>query len=251
MLTDFQHISHTEAYGVINHLMTVLDRYYFCGSLTQGPNPIASLLLSESSYYSLHGALGFNTSPVYRFRHRKIVIYLKLKGRTLDKNHVLHTLTHEMVHAYVNTFCNLCDLDRDAVVGPNGDNHGSLWKKVFDNVLHDLQTWHPELADLPNATMSRTWLDRIERWYLGRMWARESIQRQWDGVEIVKKGGVTWSLTFPSKRILNRIGYRSHIDFVRDEVPNIRRIIGVTVATSSFILLTIFAIVVQRYLGVN
>ena len=148
----------------LNSWAKMIDRYFFFNALTRGSDPATSIIVLESAEYRLRYWLAFTGSE--RPTKAPVTLYRTFRGTPLEKLHLLHTLIHEMTHAYCHVFNANCPTDGGRLPlghgakNPRGDGHGPLWSDIFRISLLRVADWGREVGDVVTAR------PRNEGWYL-------------------------------------------------------------------------------------
>ncbi|KAI1817293.1 hypothetical protein GGS20DRAFT_592217 [Poronia punctata] len=155
LLPDLEHATIQEYYDALESWMVLLDKYFFSGSLTQGPERLVSLRLSANNWVMTWR--GMTTYSIV-LPHRRMAILLRdpNSGKRYSRAHLFEVLLHEMAHAYVRLFFNRCPLlNNNEYEADQCGGHGHLWETVYQLACRVACRWHPELAylgrDVPDA----------------------------------------------------------------------------------------------------
>ncbi len=142
---DCENASIDQYYSIFESWAVLLDRYFFGGHLTQGPEKLINLRVCWFSYGPLYAFTSCSMgSPASR-----IVMFLRhdISGVRYSKALLFETLLHEMCHCYLNLFYNVCPVKGDAEVElEQNKGHAVSWSTLFWNACEVVARWHPEFS---------------------------------------------------------------------------------------------------------
>ncbi|KAI1269961.1 hypothetical protein F5Y18DRAFT_422928 [Xylariaceae sp. FL1019] len=258
LLSDTSNATYDEAVDILHNWMVRIDQYFFQGSLTQQQQKLLRLRVFDRSWYSVR-SYGIHTSSI---QSPLAIILLSLtsatSGKRYPKIHLLNTLVHEMVHAWLQTFFNWCPVNDNntCVTGPQdyapGIGHGSLWHNIYSAMYLHMRTWHPSLAKLNTTTTAyevpRMFSDRYFRYveelpYFSRQWYAthadflaerdpESRDRMYAdnfwGDRFIGGHPQGHDRRGELQRALLRLNYPSYGVFVQQHAPYVQHVFNVT-----------------------
>ncbi|KAI0876713.1 hypothetical protein GGS24DRAFT_498524 [Hypoxylon argillaceum] len=156
LLADLGNNTMEQYYGLFESWTVLLDKCFFDGSLTQGPQRLVTLRLFSTRYESVLGLTAHSiVEPA-----RQIVILLRncYSGGLHAKLDLFETLLHELTHVYAYLFFNfcpaLCDFEEEYM---GNDGHGLIWSTIFHNACAVVASWHPAFYYL--GRHPKAWID--------------------------------------------------------------------------------------------
>ncbi|KAI8627196.1 hypothetical protein F5Y19DRAFT_182179 [Xylariaceae sp. FL1651] len=227
LLVDTTNSTYQEMYDALDSWAVHIDRYYFQGGLTQGKQRYLTIRAYERTSRSSHGFTAL--SIVNPLCHVNLILRDNLTGKRKAKIHLLTTLVHEMVHAYLETFFNFCPVANNdvAVRGIDQGGHGLLWLRIYTMLYLNMRTWHPSLVELHSYREAR---DRLvppifTRYYYSLTRHLPHLRDEWDATncEYDQMGLLRWRRTgvrsAAFKRALLRLSFYDYDQFFKARVP--------------------------------
>lgn len=191
--------------SVIRSLFIFLDTFFFAKAVSDTRNLESSIHFGDDIFKQakkpitsrLHGLTRNSEFPRLepdgRLTHKRCVIFIdatnpwpkdrlpdgKLPRCTLTD--VLETLTHEMVHAYLESFGCGCD-ECQRRMGPEG--HGELWENLHESMVHSLHRFDSDLRSVKFTRYSAEKVLVDEEWVEVELDAElKSLQGFVDGID--------------------------------------------------------------------
>ncbi|KAJ8109710.1 hypothetical protein ONZ43_g6061 [Nemania bipapillata] len=160
LLVDLENTPVEQYYPIFESWAIFFDKYFFDGSLTQGPTKLLSIRLSWTHYEP-----DFYAFAPYSIAApaRRVVLLMKNahSGVLYSKWDLFESLLHEMCHVYTFLFYNFCPVKMEFETEYSADGgHGILWATVFHNACAVVATWLPELSYF--GRHPKTWLQEPE-----------------------------------------------------------------------------------------
>ncbi|KAJ3573944.1 hypothetical protein NPX13_g4525 [Xylaria arbuscula] len=141
---DIDNATFSEISDTLDSWAVLLDKLFFEGRLTQGPERLINIHLSRYANFSLYHGM---TAPSINPPKMSVMIYLRnyFTGHRRPKLELFNTLLHEMCHAYENALFNFCPVNNDAETESwENDFHGLIWQHVYYNAIEVVSTtFHP------------------------------------------------------------------------------------------------------------
>ena len=141
-----ENASFEDIYGMLNSWAVLLDKLFFGGHLTQGPEKLINIRLQRFANTLRYGQTMISITPPQMI----IDIYLRdqVTGGRYSKWLLFDSLLHEICHAYDKALFNWCPVNHDADVESWADaGHGLIWQHLFYNAIEVVSTtFHPSFA---------------------------------------------------------------------------------------------------------
>ncbi|KAI1366951.1 hypothetical protein F5Y08DRAFT_337202 [Xylaria arbuscula] len=137
---DIDNATFPEISDMLDSWAVLLDKLFFEGCLTQGPERLINVRLSRYANFSLYHGM---TAPSINPPNMSVMIYLRnyFTGHRRPKLELFNTLLHEMCHAYENALFNFCPVNNDAEKESwANDFHGLIWQHVYYNAIEVVST---------------------------------------------------------------------------------------------------------------
>ncbi|KAI8627199.1 hypothetical protein F5Y19DRAFT_487140 [Xylariaceae sp. FL1651] len=238
-LSSFEGATIEQSYQILESWAVLIDKYFFDGALTQGPEKLITLRVNSINFESLLGFTCYSIAGDQRLI--SVTLRYASSGKLRPKVYILQTLIHEMCHAYCSLFYNFCPVL--GMTNPeyfDNGHHGALFNVIFNNPRIVMCFWGPELEILARyVTFSPPfgfsicelhykgdWLDYlISTQYIPAARKFSWIRAEWEASdhEYDQVGLVRWrrqgvrSAEF--KRALLRLNYETYDAFVGSRVP--------------------------------
>ncbi|KAI1080367.1 hypothetical protein F5B20DRAFT_540359 [Whalleya microplaca] len=216
-------MSYQEAYAFLQMSMRALDQYFFSSSLTGSDNRegIVNFRLIDTFPYSRNRTLGETSEALGRsIDLPKIDMFIARKSRGVlrHKLDLLHTLAHELTHAYVESFFDANYQERDVVSGPLNDGHGRLWNSVNTDIERTIESWHPIFRGISFAFHRFDYPVRFEDHYLAFLAHAPEGRMDYECKDraIVQRGLLRWPIRNDGLiYALRRIRFPHYIDYIQ------------------------------------
>ncbi|CAJ2512762.1 Uu.00g008810.m01.CDS01 [Anthostomella pinea] len=212
MLADINSATDPELWSIIHGWMKDLDLYFFAGALLSrdGEEPFVKLTLLDSTPFS-QDYIGSSclASPV-----KEIKIWRRMHKVLESKPQLLHTAAHELIHSYLNTFCNLCVESFFAVKCERRDGHGPLFHEIMDDMEESIRSWDAALADVRSDPRRDAHI--FEGSYLQFVGRFPPLRWAWNrriGPE--RRGLASWPLSLEQRETI-RQRYPEYVDLPRE-----------------------------------
>ncbi|KAJ2983123.1 hypothetical protein NUW58_g6302 [Xylaria curta] len=193
----------TRLYSTLKKLMRHIDEFFFFGSLTHDlQSPIRRLALTHFPPEAdlLGRCCLINTDDGLPGFEISLEKYEDYKGHKLvDLPNLVHTLIHELTHAFLEGFCchcSQCKRNDINAVGMEFTGHGPIFRGMHYAVMVCMADWSAELDKVSRGCSNDTYIETFS------LSAEKSEIEDMEKNGTLKKMGMRPYIRNPSRRLL-------------------------------------------------